>query len=232
MRTRIINKLNMYHTVSSVCETHASVWNTIPAFGQNYQLFLAKVAALEQEAYQHTQSLVGVTESKEVERKTAIEKAQIVASALRSLGSVSADTKLMAQLRFPQTRLLQAGATRLIQYLDSIIEAAGNHLTELPDYGISQYKIDELIQVRDQLTVTLGTPRNAIITRKILTDKLDQLTGELDHLLKDTLDELVLVLKPDYPEFANLYKAARVIVDQKGKSNKPKPPLPPTVKDE
>lgn len=229
MKTKIVNKLNMYHAVVAVCEAHTSDWETIPAFGENYGLFVAKVTQLEQQAYQHTQSLVGVRASKDQERETAIKKAEVIANALRSLGTVSGDTKLNAILRFPHTTLMQSNATRLIQYLDSIIEAAGNHASELPAYGVSPEKLEEMIQLRDQLALTLGAPRNAIVVRKTLTNELDQLIRELDGFLKNNLDALVQVLKADYPAFSELYKAARIVVDHKGKSIKPKNPLPPVA---
>lgn len=229
MKSKIVNKLNMYHAVSLVCQTHTSAWDTTPAFVQGYDAFVAKVTALEQQAYQHTQSLVGVRENKDVFRETTIEKAEVIANALRSLAAFSGNSMLKSAMRFQHTQLEKSNATRLIQYLDSIIEAAGSHIIELPDYGVSQTKLDELIVLRDQLTHQLSATRNALVVRKSLTTNLEQLAKEIDQLLKNALDKLVLVLKADSPQFFLQYTAARVIVDHRGKTHKPKNPLPPAT---
>lgn len=219
----------MYHAVSVVCQAHTTVWETTPAFVQVYGVFVSKVTELEQQAYQHTQSLVGVRENKDLHREATIQKAEVIANALRSLAALSDDSVLKATMRFQHTQLEKAGATRLIQYLDSIIEAAGNHITQLPDYGVSQPKLDELIELRDQLVYRLGSTRDALVIRKSLTANLDLLVKEIDGLLKNTIDKLVLVLKADFPQFFLQYTAARVVVDHKGKTNKPKNPLPPAM---
>jgi len=219
----------MFDTVETSCDAHESDWETVSAFGEIYGLYKSKVAEARLLAYQHTQSLIGVRAYKDEERERAIEKVEVIANALRSLGAVSGEVKLNEHLRFSHTALIQSNATRLIQYVDSILEEAAAHTSELPAYGVSQEKLDEMMEIRDQLVVTLGTPRNAIVLRKTLTEAMDELVHEIDELLKNNLDPLVEVMKADFPKFSKLYKAARVVVDHKGKSNKPKKPLPPTA---
>ena len=231
MEMRLVNKLNMYQAVQLVCDEHPDAWNTIPAFGQIYQLFVGKVSTLKQQAYLHTQTITGVREAKDAERAAVVKKAEVVANALRSLGGVLSDTKLRAQLRFSHSKLMQCNAPRLMQYLDSIIEAATAHMAELPDYGVTQAKLDELTLLRYQLEQTLLATRNAIVTRRSLSTELGLLTRELDQLLRINLDPLMLVIESDYPEFFRLYQAARVVVDHRGKSTKPKPPQGPTPRE-
>lgn len=231
MQVKTVNKLNMYQAVQLVCDEHPDAWNTLPAFGQIYQLFASKVSTLKQQAYLHTQTTTGVREAKDAERAAVVKKAEVVANALRSLGGMISDTKLRAQLRFSHSNLMQCNAQRLMQYLDCIIEAATAHMAELPDYGVTQAKLDKLTLLRYQLEQTLLATRNAIVNRKSLSAELGLLTRELDQLLRVNLDPLILVLEPDYPEFFRLYQAARVVVDHKGKSGKPKPPQEPTPRE-
>lgn len=231
MQVKTVNKLNMYQAVQLVCDEHSNAWNTIPAFGQIYQLFVGKLSSLKQQSYQHTQTTIGVREAKDVERALVVKKALLIAGALRSLGGLISDTKLSAQLRFSQSKLMQCNAPRLLQYLDSIIEAAGEHVMELPDYGITQAKLDELLQLRNQLEQTLLATRNAIVVKRSLSTELELLTREIDRLLRVSLDQLMLVIGDDQPEFYRQYQAARVVIDHKGKSNKPKPPQAPPIRE-
>jgi len=219
----------MYQGVELVCIEHQDAWNGILAFVQTFQLFVGKLSVFKQKAYLHTNATIGVREVKDVERANVVKKAQVIASALRSLSSLQSDVKLNAQLRFSYTRLMQCNATRLQQYLDTIMDVATAHIEDLPDYGITQAKLDELQLLRNQLEQTLLTTRNAIVVRKSLTAELELLSREIDQLLKVNLDQLMLVIGADDPEFYRQYQAARLIVDHKGKTSKPKPPLSPNT---
>jgi len=227
MQVKLVNKLNMYQAVQLVCDEHPDAWETIPAFGQIYQLFVEKLSFLKQQSYLHTHTTIGVREAKDIERTLVVKKALVIASALRSLGSLVSDTKLNAQLRFSHSKLMQCNATRLLQYLDSITNAATEHIAELPDYGITESKLEELLLLRNQLEQTLLTTRNAIVVRRSLSTELEILTHDIDRLLKVSLDQLMQVIGSDHAEFLRQYQAARLVVDHKGKSGKPKPPLSP-----
>jgi len=217
MKTRLVNKLNMYQAVELVCDAHADTWITISAFVQIYQLFVGKLSTLKQQAYLHTNVTIGVREAKDVERATVVKKAIIIAGALRSLSNVESNAKLSAQLRFSYSKLMQCNAIRLMQYLDTIIEVATIHIAELPDFGIPQAKLDELILLRNQLEQTLLTTRNAIVVRKSLSTELELLSHETNQLLRANLDQLMLVVGNDHPAFYRQYQAARVTVDHRGK---------------
>jgi len=52
------------------------------------------------------------------------------------------------------------------------------------------------------------------------TEEIRMLSKELTGMLRDDFDELILVVKDAHPEFYKLYKAARNVVDLKGKKNK------------
>jgi len=229
MRIKLVNKNNMYQGVEVVCIEHQDVWNGMLAFVQLFQLYVGKISSFKQQAYLHTHAIIGVREVKDEQRTLVIKKAEVIAGALRSLGMLEGDTKLKALLRFSHSQLMKSNATRLQQYLDNIVGLANAHIGELPDYGVTQAKLDELQLLREQLEQTLLTTRNAIVVRRSLTSELEILSHEIDELLKGGLDQLMLGLESDHPEFYRQYKAARDIVDHKGKTNKPKPPLAPNA---
>jgi len=227
MRVQLVNKLNMYQAVELVCDEHQDAWNMIPAFVQTVQLLTEKLDTFKHQAYLHTHATIGVRETKDEERMLVIKKAEIIAGALRSLSTLEGDTKLSTLLRFSHSHLVQSNATRLQQYLDNITDIATAHITELSDYGVSQAKLEELQLLCNQLEQTLLKTRNAIVVRRSLSTEMELLAHDIDKLLKLSLDQLMLGVESDHPEFYRQYKAAREIVDYKGKSNKPKPPHTP-----
>jgi len=90
----------------------------------------------------------------------------------------------------------------------------------IADFGIAQTQIDDLVQRVDQMQVTFGSTRNAIINRGKATGLIRERIAEIDDLLRRELDLLVEFIKNDHPDFALGYKLAREVVDIHGKKHK------------
>jgi hypothetical protein len=215
------NKLKMYKAVETICTAQQADWNTTPAFVNAFTLFSTKLQQLEQASYNQVVATPGVTENKKHVLDTTIERANIVANALRALAAASGDVLMKNKLDFSKSDFLRGGGQYTLQQVDLILNYANDHIAALDDFGIKQAHIDELTSLRQQLGVVIGSPREAIINRRNETLQIRQSIDEIDNLLRDHLDPLTEVLKTGSPAFYKRFKAARVIVDHKGKKNGP-----------
>lgn len=219
MKQREKNKLNMYKAVQAICMTQQADWNDMPAFVNAFNQFTAQLQELEQAAYNQLVATPGVTANKDHLLETTIEKAHIVANALRAFAAISENVLLEGQLDFSKTDFKRGGRQHVLQLTDIVLLRANDHLAALADYHIDQQDLDELAALRQQLGSVIGSPREAIIDRRHETIAIEHLIEELDDLLHDQLDRLIEILRPDHPAFYERFKTARVIVDYKGKKN-------------
>jgi len=215
----------MYRTVIKVFAKHPADWNTVPSLVTAVTKLKSATTQLEKLASQQGNSIVGVKAIKEKEKLKAIERADLLANAIRALAADSKEPGLREQVKFSVTDLKAASGQLLKQLFDRIREKAEDHAPQLADYGITQQQIDDFANDCDQLNNVLGSTRDAIVNRTQQTIAIKDLLLEVDTLLKESIDRQVKVLRSIHPDFFNLYQSARIIVDKKGKGpHKDEPP--------
>ena len=231
MDNRISNKLNMYRAEIAVCTENQAAWGGMDIFSQHFSELSSKVTLLEQLSYQQAQVMVGVTAAKNKEREKTAEKFEAIANVLRVHAASTGNVSLQKQMAFSHAELVNGKSERSIQLMGQVIESAALNASAFAAYNINAQQVAELTTLRDHLGDSMEATRNTIIARKLLTVQIRTLVKETDALLKN-LDKLVKVLKAAHPEFYLHYRAARTVVDQKGKSNKPKAPAVPPNPDD
>jgi len=233
---RSSNQLKMFRTVVTAFSDYPADWGTMPALQAAITRLTTKTIGLEQLAWHHGNSKIGVRALKDQEREDAIGTALTVVSGLKALASETNDSALKEQARISRTNLQQASVVRLSQYFIRILEAANQHAAGLATNGVSQQTIDEFAAVSGHIAEVLGTTRTAVVNKSQETTAIKELRKEISNLLRNTIDNQVNVLRTSHPDFYKLYKSARVIVDHKGptKGNGNPPvtdpglPVPPT----
>ncbi len=211
----------MYKAVETFCASNEAVWDSIPTFVAVYVQFSDKVAVLDQLIETQDRSTLGVKDVKDQEREQTAGLAHKIASALRVLAKETANKSLLAHLHFRESALYQGSSASTIQCLNRVKDAAVQYAaTLIADFGIAQTQIDDLVQRVDQMQVTFGSTRNAIINRGKATGQIRERIAEIDDLLRRELDLLVEFIKNDHPDFALGYKLAREVVDIHGKKHK------------
>lgn len=208
----------MYETVLAIVMQNQPNWSSFPAFSSLVGEFSGKLQELENLSLQQGTALPGVTAAKNDLRKKTTEKARVLIGALKAFSLFNGSADLAERVDVTQSDLNQMGHLMFKNQLDAILLLCTEHLSELSDYGVDQVKIDELQVLRDECAEVFGTPRQAIVDRKTVTESIRQRVISLDALLKKGIDALMISFKSTAPDFYFHYKAARVIVDLKGKS--------------
>lgn len=208
----------MYKTVRSIIENNQAIWSNLPAFSQSRDAFIQKLSELEQKSYEQSLALIGVSATKDVKKQFTAEKTYAISSALVAYAVMHNDTALLEQMNVGKKAVFQASKTNLLQFVDRVIAKALVYTAELVEFGVDQQAISDLQTLRDELEDQLNAPRNAIVERKGLTQQITTLRKELDDILKLQLDKLMIVFKPDHPNFFRAYSNARVIVDLRNRT--------------
>lgn len=211
------NKLKMYQTVHTICTDHQADWTNLSAFGMAFAQFDTTLAGLEQAAYDQGITTIGVRAAKQQLCDDTLALSEIVANALRAYAASIQDVLLIQQFHFSKWTFYRGGGQHMLQLVDRVLATAHPRITELADFGIAPTQLDALTTLRTQLGIAVGAPRTAIVTRKMLTLTIGQLMREIDQLLRHQLDPLMGVVKPVSLPFYEKYRAARIIVDHRGK---------------
>lgn len=221
MDRRIKNKIAMYETVRAVVQSNQGSWSSVPGFVTMFSEYTAKLQVLRQANYEQGIVLLGVSVTKEQLRNETIDKAVVIVGALKAMALSQNDESLLEVVSIAKGDLQSASGLMFIHLIDRILAKANEHLTEIAAFGIDQAMVVELQDLRDNCELLFGAPRQAIIDRKSFTETIRNQVKALDRLLKLGLDTLMLAFRESAPDFYFHYKAARIIVDTKGKGASP-----------
>lgn len=207
------NKVAMYKAVRSTLAKHKGIWESIPAFSQSHSAFIEKLRALEQNAFEQSFALIGISAAKDAKKQIVAEKTYAISSGILAYAVINNNSTLIELMNIGKKVIFQASKAKLIQIVDRVIANGTEFGDDLAEFGVTSEKISELHDLRDELEMILNSPRNAIIARKGYTQQIAKTRKELDQILKMQIDKLMLVLEFEHPDFFAEYKNARIIID-------------------
>jgi hypothetical protein len=213
MRNKVKNKLSMYRAVRQVIQKHNSSWTGLTAFESGVTKFLDKVTELENLSYQKAKALMGAKSHRDKQRAITADLTLKVSNALFAYASTIGDEILKAKVHYAPSTLKYTPNSRFLQLVEGLIATANELVTDITPYGVDQNKVDALEIAYLELVEIANLPRQAIVSRKVISEKIDNAISEVDTVLKDQLDRLVVLLKDDELDFVLTYEGARTILD-------------------
>lgn len=217
----------MYQMVQDIVKDYQPVWEGTPKFVSTFDTFTAKFEALKIQAEKQRSYVIGVRQARDDFRNRTANLGIQVASALTALAVDQQNLELIALMNISESQLMRRSHSDTVILLDRILIHATVHANELVEYGISPEKFAELILRRDELVVNILAPRKAIIKRKDSSGQIAKLSSDIDELLKNSLDKLVTVLRPNSEAFFNEYINSRMVMSY-GNNHGPTPNDPPS----
>lgn len=209
-----VSKLAMYYSVISASEEKKSVWESNTPFASSIGLFTQKVQFIESYQDRQTADLLGITSLKNEKKKELISLILFAECRLKSFASADDDIGLSNSLGFNSTKLKYMYDSKLPSVANSLIELAAEHIDSLAPYGITEEWLTNFKNTASNFSAESLKPRNAITQKKLATEALTDLFKEADSILRDRLDNDIIVFKTDDPEFFKHYFKARKIIDK------------------
>lgn len=203
----------MYRAVRQVIQKNNSSWTGFAAFENAVTKFVQQVTQLENLTYQKGKALIGAKSQRDQQRAITADVALVVANGLFAYASNIANEKLKAEVNYSPSVLKYMPNTRFLQTVEGLIAKATDLLEEITPYGVDQDKLDELQTAYLELVEIANLPRQAIVSRKVITENINDLLKEVDKVLKEQLDRLIVALKDDERDFVLTYEGARTIID-------------------
>ncbi|MGQ1787799.1 MULTISPECIES: hypothetical protein [unclassified Saccharicrinis] len=219
MNARQRNKVAMFKAVDKVFNTFNTEINSIPALGEQVNLFYATSGKI-QEVYQIQQGLSNSNSALKVKEEAELIEATVeMAAALFVYAQINSMPDLQAKCAVTPSQLEKMPDEMLQAACLNIYREAEKLNGNLTDYGKGPEDITALKKEIDDFVNIVSAPRAAIVTRSQATTELDKLIKDCTNLLTDKIDKLMLLIQNKNLKVYNTYKAARVIVDlRKGKT--------------
>jgi len=207
------NKRSMYGAVMATLDANNSIIAGVPALANAKADFDRLVKQIDERSIQKREALAGKKVIKDKAEEELIAATIKVSAAAVAFASRNRKIDLKAKADVTPSRLRQMRVTELVNKAIAIHDAAGEVITELTDYGINE---QSLVDLNRMITVFDG----AIKSREVsLADRssagidLAKLFEDVDLLLKEQIDKLIELVKPDNKQFYDAFQAARVIKD-------------------
>lgn len=218
MKRKLKNKLVMFESVRTVLNDYQGSWQTIPAMVAAIAKLDSKLDLLRQRLSEQSMATTGVSEIKTERIAKLREQVYLLSKALYLHGKESGNKVLEARYRTTRTELVKMNVVKLQVRCTELSADLTQYGSELTSFGITPEMISALVTVVDQFSDLRNSTRRAILQRKGITASINDLEKELGSVVRDELDNLMLLFKTSDVAFYRSYTAARSIVDYRGPS--------------
>lgn len=212
MKKNDTNKMYMYETVLQTCTKYNEAWNAFPAFASNVEQFNGKVGQLWALANEQTQPFTNFAKEKSLVRTGLMDSYRVLREILRMYAMQEDNYELMLVAAPSKSKLLGGKEIECIAHCRTFANAIQSVLTELGTFNITQAKLDAFVALIEAFETAVASPRNAIVARRLLNERIAAKVREIDLHLRFSLDALASLFEESHPDFFDEYHFSRKIV--------------------
>ncbi len=228
MNDRQENRLGSYRTTGQVLTENIGLFAGLPALGTEHTNLLDSVSLIDSLAMLQSTNTTGITAAKGEIQRQMIDKAMLVAGAVRAFASATSNAALKARVHLTETMFRERRDDQRDDLAQDIHGAANENLAALADYGITAATLSALQTRIDAYRLAIPSPSVARAQRRSHTELLETELQRANMLCKERIDGLMEQFKESQPAFYNAYHAARDIIDTGHRKKTPtEPPVNP-----
>jgi hypothetical protein len=207
------NKFNMYEAVIAVLDSNSSIWNSIPAIVEiktNVETNIDKIRELRQ--IQEKDS-TGITVNKAEIQENLIAATLKLIGGLMAYATVTNNHELRNSINYKKSDLEYTRDNILYDKALLVYNTAQPLAAELAVYLIGEEDILAVDTLLKEYEAAIPEKRAAVSESKAATQALKQTIKATSFILKDKLDNLMLIFQAVNPDFFNAYTNSRIIID-------------------
>lgn len=206
------NQFRMFLSTQDFLNDHTGVWSAIPrviTYKNQFDELLARINDKAEEAG----SVRGVGNRKDQLKKALAIKVSGLAGVLKAYSIEQGDQDLATAVSTSKTAILKMREHEIAPFAKKITSIAEEQLANLADFGITIESNTEILSTLEDFNSLIGKPRIILNQRYAALGSLDELISETSSLLRDKMDNVLLMFRESNPEFYDGYQRARTIVD-------------------
>lgn len=224
MKTKQLNKLNMYLTVQGICAASPAVWQPLEAFADAFADFKTHITNIQNFAQSREQDTSGIAADKHAARATMCNAALPVARAVHAYAVKTSNNQLAGETDFSLSDLMGGRDIESTIHCQNIHDIANANLALLAPYGITAAQLATVAMMITAYSSLVSKPRDTRAQGKTITSNIQTEFDAADDALT-LMDDLLGQLGNQ--KFWSDYTNARDIVDTPATHASPAPPTPP-----
>ncbi len=211
-------QLESYKLIVFEAETYKESIADIPKFASSITKLQEICNEIDKIRVEQESDLTGITEDKLKILDDLITEIVYLSGALQSYAREKENNTLYERINFKEYLLIRAAHLSVSSAAGIIIDEAEKLSPEdLAAEGIGTGDLERFKKLHVEFKNKMQTPRQAIINRKVYTEKIADLLREAYELKKDILDNLAVQFRKRNPEFYFKYKAACNVIIKRGR---------------
>jgi hypothetical protein len=211
----------MFETTLQVLEQNSAAWNGRPAFADAVTRAREGTTAIRGTTGKQQTPTTGVAEDKEAARTDLEDKMVVLAGLLSAYAAKSGDHDLGARVEMTRSSVDRLSESDLVQTATRVADTATANLSALESYGVKSTQVTELTEARTKFESIKGSPREAIVGRKVATMSLPTTIAAVRSIFRNEIDKMMQSFRTGNRDFYNAYITARIVVNR-GATRPPK----------
>lgn len=205
----------MHEAVIKVFNDHPDKTATIPLFFTKVSQVKDLHALIKATDLKIVKLDTGVTDAKKSAKTELGSTAHAISQSLLEYANEEDNEELAGAMKFNATDFRRFSDSEMETRATAVLDKLRELLPFLGDLNLKQPDVDDLQAKLDLYVAKKTNPRNRSNVRKELNASMEGYFRRMTKLL-ESCDRYALRMKKDFPEFFNVYTAARVIVDRGG----------------
>jgi len=211
MKTKQMNRINMYLAVKAYLLTKLSVLAALPNFTDIFNAFLAFLAAIQSAIEKQSFDKKGVTKTKKALKLNLALIAGDIGRKIYAYALHIKDQVLLSEVTISQSELKTKSDEPLKETAEGIYNRAALHLADLTPYGITAATQLELRNAIDNFAAAMTNPRLSDTEAKELTHELEEDFKGAENELKELKAIMEIIRIPEPAIYRSFIQACRII---------------------
>lgn len=208
-----IDQYDMLLSVENHFDDNEAIWNDNPPLKSTKTDFSDKLTELAAQVAIQLENPTGTTAVKTAARELLEAKAFKISAAVRGYASAVDMKELYKRVDLSKSDLQRYRDAELVGVVSNLVQDAQTVVAELRDYGVDAGALTALQTANSTFGDLMKNPTEAIAKRKAATDKIAKMLPPLMDLLSTRMDNLIVALSDNEPEFVDIYNNVRALND-------------------
>lgn len=213
MEKRQIDQYDMLLSVENHFDDNDSKWQSVPPVKSAKTDLSDKLTELAAQVAIQLENPTGSTVEKKAARELLEQKAFMVSAAVRGYAATADMKDLYRRTELARYELSRFRDAELKGVVSNLLQDAQTVVLELRDYGVDATTLSDLESANTIFGDLMKNPTEAIAKRKAATDKIAKMLPPLMDLLTTRMDNLIVALSDNEPEFVDIYNNVRALND-------------------
>ena len=206
------NYFRMFIGTQEFLDNKTTTWSPIKrivVYKNDLDEVIERISSKSEEA----SSLVGVSGRKETLKNIIAIKGSSLSGSLQAFAYDKGDSDLAEKVEASKSDIIRMKEEELGSFIKVLVDTANQNIKALADFGVSKEILTEIKTSMEEYKKLIGKPRSILNTKYVALDAVDQLFDGGNALLRDKMDNMMLMFRESNPEFYNGYERSRTIVD-------------------